>query len=491
MVQTYQRITTNAKLGKGEWRTFQEKKYYVVNAVMMVHGVHEGSKGKLYYPDEELAKTPEVWNMKPAVADHPTINGQGVSACQPDIIETQSVGLVMNNSYKDEKWQPEVYLDPVPTEKFFPNMIADLEAGKNRDIEVSTGLFTDDDPTPGVFNTSPYDAVARNYRPDHLAILVNKKGACSCKDGCGLARNESLTDNAKARSFHGIHQDVAKHVRSTHGSDAYVRDVYNDFLVFSRSGYNDAGDYSPKYYSQKYNRDEKSGEVSLKGTPEEIQNVTEYRTKGGSFVGNSSFVINSEEIQAMQKKDIVDSLIKNHGYAEGERTQLMTLDDPILSRMVPKTIPAPAPAPAANASLTNNNAPAPGQPTTPQQYIDQSPAAFRPILQNALNSHNAEVNRLVEICMNNGKNRFTKEALVLMGTNDFGSLQAIAALAESQMINPLVGNVGVGGSPAIQPYGPFAGAGGGVLPVLNAGGGYAPTHTEPLVMPTINDVETK
>jgi hypothetical protein len=37
-----------------------------------------------------------------------------------------------------------------------------------------------------VFNGVKYEGIARNLRPDHLAILPDDKGACSLEDGCGV-----------------------------------------------------------------------------------------------------------------------------------------------------------------------------------------------------------------------------------------------------------------------------------------------------------------
>jgi hypothetical protein len=58
-------------------------------------------------------------------------------------------------------------------------------------VEVSTGLYTDNEPAPqgANFRGKPYTHIARNYRPDHLAILPNQTGACSVNDGCGVLVN--------------------------------------------------------------------------------------------------------------------------------------------------------------------------------------------------------------------------------------------------------------------------------------------------------------
>jgi hypothetical protein len=58
-----------------------------------------------------------------------------------------------------------------------------------RTLEVSTGLFTDNIPTMGIFNGREFFGIATNHKPDHLAVLPDQIGACSIADGCGLNRN--------------------------------------------------------------------------------------------------------------------------------------------------------------------------------------------------------------------------------------------------------------------------------------------------------------
>ena len=55
-------------------------------------------------------------------------------------------------------------------------------------MEVSTGLFTENEEVHGEFRGKPYIAVARNYRPDHLAWLPDQIGACSLAAGCGTLK---------------------------------------------------------------------------------------------------------------------------------------------------------------------------------------------------------------------------------------------------------------------------------------------------------------
>jgi hypothetical protein len=87
----------------------------------------------------------------------------------------------------------EAWLDIDRTRAVDPRVLADIEAG--RDVEVSTGLTLDEETAPdgavhnGKGGPTPYRATARNFRPDHLAILPDSVGACSLKDGCGIRLN--------------------------------------------------------------------------------------------------------------------------------------------------------------------------------------------------------------------------------------------------------------------------------------------------------------
>lgn len=187
----FQRITANLtkavrhdKIGDIE--------YLVVPTIMMVEGVHSGSGGALLYLKEELEKIPEIWNHKPVVVYHPFKNGLPASACSADILNSRQVGILLNTTFADSKLKTEVWLDVKKTKKVDKRV---LEAIENEDVmEVSTGLFTDNEAVEGEWNGEKYEAIARNYRPDHLALLPDQKGACSVEDGAGFLRLNSEGD---------------------------------------------------------------------------------------------------------------------------------------------------------------------------------------------------------------------------------------------------------------------------------------------------------
>lgn len=160
--------------------------YLVAPLTLIVPGVLNGSKGALYYPKDEIGKDPGVWNGVPIVVYHPTRNGLHVSARDPDVLDKQGIGVVMRSRAGD-KLTAEGWFDVESTRRVDKRVLDSLEAG--RLIELSTGLYTENEPTSGIYNGRSYDAIARNYKPDHLAILPDQVGACSVRDGCGVMVN--------------------------------------------------------------------------------------------------------------------------------------------------------------------------------------------------------------------------------------------------------------------------------------------------------------
>lgn len=187
----FQSFTFNLKAAKGLTRNEQLEgiDYVVVPMVMITEGVHAGSKGPLFYPGSELGKTPESWNLKPIVVNHPVVNGEGVSACTPEVIEEYKVGIIMNTRFDGlGRLKADAYINPEQADKVEPRV---MEAITNEEMmELSTGVFTDQEPTTGKYKGESYTAIARNYRPDHLALLPDNKGACSIEDGAGFIRNQ-------------------------------------------------------------------------------------------------------------------------------------------------------------------------------------------------------------------------------------------------------------------------------------------------------------
>jgi len=338
--------------------TLAGRTYTVVPVVMMKEGVLNGSRGPLFYPGEELEKNPETWNHKPVLVCHPPDDS---SACTPEILNAQQIGLLMNTRFdKKKRVVSEAYIDEELCKKVDNRVWTAIE--KKQVLEQSTGLFTDNELTEGEFDGTEYSAIARNYRPDHLAVLPDQKGALSVERGGGFIRNElkalfpeldqddaellrsTVINVLKSEKHPGktgllikmltaneaSHEEVRMQISTAlqakypppQGDSAgysypYVEAVYDGTCVFCLGG---------KLYSLGYTQSN-AGVVKLDSTPREVVRVSEYRTKSGAVVNADPSQLKTNKEKTMDKKTMVSELISNHGYSEESRKTLMALDD--------------------------------------------------------------------------------------------------------------------------------------------------------------------
>lgn len=174
--------------------TNRGRHYLVVPGTLIVPGVLNGSRGALYYPKSEVAKNDGVWNGTPITVGHPTdpITNSPVSGRDPDVLERVGIGYVFNDRIgRVGQRMADLYFDIEYTYNYDRKYGTDIlwRVENNLPIELSTGLYTDNEPARNGARDEKgraYDFIARNYRPDHLAILVNDRGACSVDDGCGV-----------------------------------------------------------------------------------------------------------------------------------------------------------------------------------------------------------------------------------------------------------------------------------------------------------------
>lgn len=282
MVRTYDRLTQNVSPVNVRREKFEGKDYVVVPTVMIAEGVWEGSQGPLLYLNSEFAKFPQTWNHKPATSYHPTLDGEGISGCDPAVLEAQKCGLVFNTSSDGSRLKCETWLDEVKTKALCPDVIPRLDAGQS--VEVSTGLYREVEETAGVWNGKPYVGIVRNIQPDHLAILPTGRGAYSVSDGGGLLRNAaSPKGDANSLSYNDVREQVRallKPAPTPNGeylSDyCYVCDVFPKYVVYEQ------GD---KTWKVGYKV--KDSKVSLAGDPEEVRKVTSYITANGELIVNT------------------------------------------------------------------------------------------------------------------------------------------------------------------------------------------------------------
>lgn len=165
------------------------RQFYVVPTTGIVPGVLPGSKGPGLYERADIAKDFDAWNGIPAVVYHPSEMGNNVSAQHKGVLKRSCVGFLRNTRIRDDgSLQFDVWFDAKRTAKVDTRVMDAVKNGSK--MEVSTGLYTDQVQANGQHNGKDYTWKAKNFVPDHLAILPDQRGACSLADGCGLNVNE-------------------------------------------------------------------------------------------------------------------------------------------------------------------------------------------------------------------------------------------------------------------------------------------------------------
>ena len=392
MVTLFSNVTLNLKTDKAKTRyeTLEGKQYLVVPCVMMTEGVHEGTQGPLYYPANELSKIPAIWNTKPVVVYHPQMNGISLSACDPVILEKQRIGILMNTKWVDGKLKTECWIDEEKTKLVDERVLDAIQSGQM--MEVSTGLFTENEDTEGEWNGEVYKSIARNYKPDHLAILPDLKGACSIEDGAGLLRNENISrefSEIMVALARGEGQGQGGPKQGDGGTDTCIcpkcgasashergipctsqtcpkcgskmigeGSVKNAIRAFQSSLQNEIShedvrsklqnkieedawivdiwdtffiyDIGGKYYYQKYEGED--DDIKLIGMRKEATKVIQYQLIDGELIGN---FLQSQEDCDMDKKKVIDELIANEKspWTEEQRKMLMEMSEDQLGWM--------------------------------------------------------------------------------------------------------------------------------------------------------------
>ena len=185
-IEKYDQLNNNYKIQR---KQHQGKAYIVVPVVMMTEGVRNGSRGPLLHTANEFGRIPASWNGIPVVLNHPK-DGEGndIPANDPEILDHYGTGWVYNTRVNEKRLAAEAWLEEQRLKQISESTYNRIM--ESQPIEVSLGIFNDKEDSKGTYEDKEYEAIARNHRPDHLALLPDSTGACSWEDGCGLGRNE-------------------------------------------------------------------------------------------------------------------------------------------------------------------------------------------------------------------------------------------------------------------------------------------------------------
>ena len=173
------------RISQATEKMFDGRSYLVAPVTMLVAGVLNDA----LVTAEEAGKYAASWNGRPVTLGHPQRNGEYVSAGTPEINATEAPGQIWNAAFADDKLAAEIWIDIAKATAIGGDALVVMDRLRgNHPVEVSTGYFADHEQSIGTHNGKTYNMIARNLRPDHLALLPGGVGACSWQDGCGTPR---------------------------------------------------------------------------------------------------------------------------------------------------------------------------------------------------------------------------------------------------------------------------------------------------------------
>lgn len=460
---------------------YQGKKHIVVPVVMMVEGVHNGSAGPLFHPISELGKIPASWNGIPVTIQHPAINGCFISANTPEILDDQAVGQVFNTFVDGNKLCSEVWLDEEKTAKISSEALEYIMKGKP--LEVSVGVFSENDGVEGVWNGEKYVSSTFNHRPDHLALLPGGVGACSWSDGCGIRANSKgkemdMTNLTRAlRTLVGseyfvIHKPIEsgyqqlmdlmtktlKEKYAKSGVWVYVIDLYDDYFIIEE--YTEY-DNITRYFKQGYTYDEEENTLTFIGTRVEVVRKIAYEELK---IQNNSVpdFIRTKGVKNMDKKkecgcpDKINTLISNGAFSEDDREWLGTVDNEKLDKFIALSEKTEKKEEESKAPTVNNADEAikvlREKITTPEQFIELLPEEMKDQMKNGLVLHRAQRKALVESIIGYSK-AFTHEELETMGMDQLKKLSSLIPTQSDYSVMGNSGNVKINASDMLLPPG--------------------------------------
>ena len=168
-------------------------------------------------PADELATNPIVWNDTRIVVNHPRKDGIYVSAKSADI---PFVGRLYDAVYDDGLvGTVQLEADSLKDAGLYDRLVS------GEVVEVSAGFYATVEQKVGIWNGKPYTGVSRNIIPDHIALLPNEVGACSCKDGCGVFSVNAANEQVPLNRIAWMVQDAL------YATDLYPVSVFMNYAV--------------------------------------------------------------------------------------------------------------------------------------------------------------------------------------------------------------------------------------------------------------------
>ena len=426
--------------------------HIIVPVIMMTEGVHHGSAGPVFHPAEELSRHTGAWNGIPLVVDHPDLSASPTgSANIPQYAESAIVGRVYNTRWEDGKLKAEAWFDAQKLASVSPETLKLIES--KEPIDVSVGVFTDDDVTAGDWNGEHYESISRNHRPDHLAILPHDEGACSWHDGCGVRINKKgitmeKTKDDFIKSFQANIINVPDgmnlnkdgylslvraiqdklNAMDTDMAVHFLEEVYDGSFIYRVERYQT--NTPAQYFSRSYTMDE-SGAVEFGTDPEPVTKRVSFETVTNNK-GKGENTTMSDKKPCCKEKVIL--LVESGAFAETDHDALSTLPESVIDGIVALADKATAPPQAAqiNAAVLTPEAAIQvlkDHLKDPGQFVSLLPAEMQKPILHGMKLHAQYRGDLIDQIMTAAVDVYTKEEL---GAFDDGQLEKLSKAVGSK-----------------------------------------------------------
>lgn len=206
--------------------TIDGDEFVIAEATILREGVLNGNEGPLFYSEAEISRRVGAWNGIPLVAPHPYIVENGkvkhVSAGHShEIVNKFTIGRTYNDRIETQPdgkklRKVDIYINVKRSDQIDTRIVPAIK--NKQQVNVSTGIFTEKRKAVdnSRYNGTGYTHSVHNIEPDHLAVLMDEKGACSVSDGCGVNINSSeweldgFTDSLHTNDQGGIHPSESK-----------------------------------------------------------------------------------------------------------------------------------------------------------------------------------------------------------------------------------------------------------------------------------------
>lgn len=254
--------------------------------------------GRLY-PADQLAAGVASLEGKPAPAGHPkSKEGKFISALNGEALASAWIGSYVRNArHEGGRTMVDVVVNEAQA-KAHPDgarLVERLDAaiaGTNSDpIHVSTGLMMQPITANGESRGKKYSSIVTNIQYDHLAILLNERGAATPEEGVGMFVNadgeqevESVIVNTEPedrrtrgligwiKKLIGNEDDLSfdqiySGLQSMLPADSWIREVYSKSFIWS--------DKENRLWRQDYNVASDSS-LSFVGEPVEVVRQVKY-----------------------------------------------------------------------------------------------------------------------------------------------------------------------------------------------------------------------